>query len=405
MTTIGSVTEEVRNRYGKTSSADHIPIYGVDRTTGLTPEAKYASRNLTKYKILDPGMFTYNPMRLNIGSIGFCDRNRDVGLVSSDYIVFKCREDKVIPEFIDLMTRTKTWQAWVDSAGVGSVRTRIYYRELAEMPILLPPVDEQEDICSVLESIDRSIAANSQVMEETKRIVQAIFRSWFVDFDPVHAKAGGRAPFGMDDETAALFPDSFEDSELGEIPRGWNVRPMEEVIELAYGKALKEADRMPGDIPVYGSNGRVGWHNRSLFDGPGIIVGRKGNPGTVTWSQTPFFCIDTTYYVVPLDVVRSLYYLFYALRAQDLQSLSADSAVPGLSRRIAYMNKMLVPPSQVIQQFDMAVRPFYDLMFANEAQSRTLAHIHDVLLPRLISGEMRIPEGSGGNVTETEASE
>src|SRR5208337_3895841 len=99
-------------------------------------------------------------------------------------------------------------------------------------------------------------------------------------------------------------------------------------------------------VPVYGSNGQIGWHDERLVKGPGIIVGRKGNPGTVVWSQTDFFPIDTTFYVIPRGTA-SLHYLLYVLKSQDLPSLSADSAVPGLNRNIAYMNNILVPSAQV----------------------------------------------------------
>ena len=99
---------------------------------------------------------------------------------------------------------------------------------------------------------------------------------------------------------------------MGQIPKGWKNATVGEVVEFAYGKALKEDIRQPGPIPVYGSNGQVGWHDVALAKGPGIVIGRKGNPGTVTWAATDFFAIDTTFYIV-LKEPCSLHYLFYAL--------------------------------------------------------------------------------------------
>ena len=96
---------------------------------------------------------------------------------------------------------------------------------------------------------------------------------------------------------------------MEEIPRGWKVQRLGDLIELAYGKALKEENRRAGSIPVFGSNGQIGWHDQKLVDGPGIIVGRKGNPGVVTWAPTDFFAIDTTFYVVPKTECRSLQFL------------------------------------------------------------------------------------------------
>jgi type I restriction enzyme S subunit len=161
-------------------------------------------------------------------------------------------------------------------------------------------------------------------------------------------------------------------------------------------KPLKDENRLKGNVPVYGSNGQIGWHDEKLVEGPGIVVGRKGNPGIVTWSHKAFFPIDTTFYVVP-KTIRSMYYLFYILGLQDLQSLGADSAVPGLNRNVVYMNKMIVPSSETLEIFDAVLRKIYDKVQDNNDQSNILAEIRDALLPKLMSGEIR------AKVSESEA--
>jgi type I restriction enzyme S subunit len=211
-----------------------------------------------------------------------------------------------------------------------------------------------------------------------------------VDFDPVRAKVEGRQPAGMDAETAALFPDGFEEVDGREVPRGWGVETLGNVIDLAYGEPLKQENRQGGIIPVYGSNGQIGWHDEKLVDGPGIIVGRKGNPGIIHWSATDFFPIDTTFYVVPKMCDFSLYYLHQDLQRQDLPSLGADSAVPGLNRNMAYISTIIVPPSPILKKFDEIVKSLYEMIQNNEQQSRTFAQIRDALLPKLMSGEINI---------------
>jgi len=163
-------------------------------------------------------------------------------------------------------------------------------------------------------------------------------------------------------------------------------------MELAYGKALKEDNRRRGYIPVYGSNGQVGWHDEALAPGPGIVVGRKGNPGTVTWVPSDFFAIDTTFYVVPKERCQSFYFLFYALSDHDLPSLAADSAVPGLNRNFVYSNLQIVPPAAVLNSFNRVVKVFFERRYENELESRTLAALRDALLPKLIRGEIRVKD-------------
>jgi type I restriction enzyme S subunit len=222
-------------------------------------------------------------------------------------------------------------------------------------------------------------------------MARALFQSWFVDFDPVRAKLDGRKPLGMDEATAALFPASFDETAAGHIPRGWEVKQLSEVIELAYGKPLKAEDRKGGPVCVYGANGPVGWHDNKLVTGPGIVVGRKGNPGVVTWAHDDFYPIDTTFYVEPIGACHSLYFLYYALSLHNLANLSADSAVPGLNRNHAYMSKQVIPLQPVMTAFDSQMTPIFAAIHANKEQSRTLATLRDTLLPKLLSGELTVP--------------
>ena len=276
----------------------------------------------------------------------------------------------------------------------GAVFDTITRETFNHVDVVLPPLHEQRAIAHILGTLDDKIELNRKMNETLEAMARAIYKSWFVDFDPVRAKAAGRAP-AVPNEIADLFQDSFEDSELGEIPKGWHTDTLGNILELAYGKALKAAVRRPGPIPVFGSNGQVGWHNEKLTEGPGIVVGRKGNPGIVTWVHTDFFPIDTTFYVVPKGECRSLYFLFYALQAEDLASLGADSAVPGLNRNLAYMNEQVVPPPDVLNAFDKQVQPLFKRIYQNTKESSTLAALRDTLLPKLISGKLYVSVVNG----------
>jgi type I restriction enzyme, S subunit len=275
---------------------------------------------------------------------------------------------------------------------VGSSNPTLNRNHVHPIKVLWPPLPEQRAIAEILGSLDDKIEANRRQNETLEATARAIFKSWFVDFDPVHYKARGEHPPGMDAETAVLFPDSFEESELGMIPSGWGVGKLGDVVEFAYGKALKADNRIDGNIPVYGSNGLVGWHNEKLVDGPGIIVGRKGNPGTVTWIPDDFFPIDTTFYLVPLKHELPLEFLFFALELQDLPSLSADSAVPGLNRNIAYMSEFVLADTRLPKLFAQITQSMLEKTAHNNKESRTLAETRDALLPRLVSGEIRVGE-------------
>ncbi|MDE0131698.1 MAG: restriction endonuclease subunit S [bacterium] len=264
--------------------------------------------------------------------------------------------------------------------------------EFIELP--LPPLEEQKRIAQVLVTFDDKIELNRRMCETLEEMARALFKSWFVDFDPVRAKMEGRwrpgkSLPGLPAELYDLFPNRLVNSELGPIPEGWRIVSLGDIVGFNYGKALRKRDRRAGGVPVYGSNGQIDWHDDELVGGPGIVVGRKGNPGTVYWSSTRFYPIDTTFYVKRKRCDHGWPFLFYTLARQNLPSIAADSAVPGLNRNLAYMNQMLSPPRQVRSQFDFQVSLIKRRCHLLNRQSEVLATQRDTLLPRLLSGELR----------------
>ena len=300
-------------------------------------------------------------------------------------------EDSVDTRFIDFYLRSAGVIEWMRQRLQGSVTLKINLETLRDVPVYLPPICEQKAISNILGTLDDKIELNRKTNETLEAMAKALFKSWFVDFDPVRAKAEGR-PTGLPVEISDFFPDSFDDSELGEIPSGWKVEQLGEVIELAYGKPLKEEQRNGGIYPVFGSNGVVGSHDEYLVEAPGIVVGRKGNPGTVEWSDKNFYPIDTTFFVVNKKGDLGMRFLFYSLKNQNLAHLSADSAVPGLNRNHAYLNAQMLPPVEVAAAFES----YSEVIFKRKAviadEVIALSAARDALLPKLISGEIRIPD-------------
>ena len=277
----------------------------------------------------------------------------------------------------------------IRSLASGSAVPILNKSAFGQLKISLPPLPVQQSIAHVLGTLDDKIEQNRRMNRTLEEMARAIYQDWFVDFGPTRAKMEDLEPY-LFPELWGLFPDKLVDSEMGEIPEGWESESLGEIIELAYGKALKAGDRKGGLVPVYGSNGQVGWHDVKLVSGPGIIVGRKGNPGTVTWSHDDFFPIDTAFYVVPENPEPALHFLYYALTDQDLPSIAADSAVPGLNRNLAYMNKLLVPKRSLMEIYDSYVEELFIRMYQLEIESRNLTLQRNTLLPRLVSGELML---------------
>lgn len=305
---------------------------------------------------------------------------------------------KLVPQFLRYFLVSPPTQARLLSwAGSGGTRNALTKAMIESLEVFAPvSTDEQRAIAQILGVLDAKITLNRETNQTLDAMAQAIFDSWFVNFDPVRIKAG-RGGSHLSARVADLFPERLADSGLGRVPAQWKVRRLGDLMMLMYGKALTERSRKAGKVPVYGSNGQVGWHDEKLASGPGVIVGRKGNPGLVVWAQADFFAIDTAFYVMPREECPSLIFLYYALRRQDLPSLAADSAVPGLNRNLVYMRPQLLPPRDVLAAFDNAVGTLHVRRHQSEEESRTLAGLRAVLLPRLVSGELLVPRVSRSN--------
>ena len=294
------------------------------------------------------------------------------------------------PRFCYFLLKSLDFTRYNAGSGVPTLNRN----HIHPLPVDLPPLSEQRRVAHILGTLDDKTELNRRMNATLEGMARALFKSWFVDFEPVRAKMEGRwrrgeSLPGMPAELYDLFPERLVPSELGEVPEGWAVKALGEIIELAYGKSLRADKRLGGHIPVYGSNGQVGWHNEKLVDGPGVIIGRKGNPGIVAWSHMDFYPIDTTFYVKSKDAGIGFFFLHYALKGQNLPSVAADSAVPGLNRNLAYMNRQLVPRAEIVSIFDLQVETLFSQTHCLEEESRMLADLRDALLPRLMSGNVK----------------
>ena len=337
---------------------------------------------------VNPGDIVYSTVRPNqrhhgivddpplnfLASTGFAVLRGIEGIAETKYIYWYLSQDHVV-EYLHAIAENST-------SAYPSIRPN----DLEQLTLKLPPLPEQRRIAHILGTLDDKIELNRRMNETLEEMARAIFKDWFVDFDPVRAKMEGRDAY-LPEEIWRLFPDRLVESELGEVPEGWGVKALGDVIELRYGKSLTAKNRRVGDVPVYGSNGQVGWHDEALVKGPGIVVGRKGNPGVVKWVYSDFFPIDTTFYVTPKLGPPSLQFLFFALDDQDLPSVAADSAVPGLNRNLAYMNEQVLPTNELLVKFTEIVDGTFASRRARETEIMKLSRLRDGILPKLVSAD------------------
>ena len=245
---------------------------------------------------------------------------------------------------------------WAQARSVKSQTDMADYINLADIRALelsLPSRSAQDSIVDILGALDERIAVNSRIVGTVHSLLAAHY--------------------------VARSQSAEIKLKLGEL------------IELKYGKALKEEDRTHGPIPVFGGNGISGWHKVPLNGGPGVIIGRKGaNAGSVSWSPGPFWPIDTAFYVEPRSGSIPLEFLYFLLEDAGLRNFVGDSAIPGLNREIALSLTVRIPSEETIRLFVETARPLLALNARIAEESRSIAELRDTLLPKLMSGEIRV---------------
>jgi type I restriction enzyme, S subunit len=290
----------------------------------------------------------------------------------------------------------------------GSTVDRIPLIDMAEFPIWVPDdPDEQRAIARILGALDDKIELNRRMNETLEAMARALFKSWFVDFDPVRTKAEGRDP-GLPKPIADLFPARLVASELGEIPEGWRVKSLDELARFVNGLALQKYPSSDGKwLPVIKiaqlrSRGANGADRASASLDPDFIVqdgdilfSWSGSLECVRWAGGPGALNQHLFKVIPAGYPRWLCYLGIHLHLEDFRHIAAGKATTmgHIQRHHLSDAKLTVPPSPMMSAAGEIMEPIVESLWRREVQSRTLAAIRDAPLPELISGELRVKEG------------
>jgi type I restriction enzyme, S subunit len=277
-------------------------------------------------------------------------------------------------------------QERLQSRATGSTVSGISQKSLREMNIPIAPLPEQREIAGILGALDDKIELNRRMAATLEEMARSLYRSWFVNFDPVHAKAAGLPPAHMDAATAALFPDRFGDDGL---PEGWRVGTVGDLFSLQRGFDLPKDQRTTGPFPVVAAGGIHGYHSDYKVKAPGVTTGRSGVIGEVFMVLEDFWPLNTSLWVKEFKAA-SPFFVYFFLQHIDLKSLNSGSAVPSLNRNNVENLPTHIPPKPVISCFQSLASAMFESQHTLSKQNQTLAALRDSLLPRLMSGDLRV---------------
>ncbi|HEY4358999.1 MAG TPA: restriction endonuclease subunit S [Acidobacteriaceae bacterium] len=317
--------------------------------------------------------------------------------------------------FLKYLMLSDEVQVQLRSRASGTTVTGIKQSELRKIMLRIPSLETQREIAATLDSLDRRIDLLKATNETLDAMARAIFKSWFVDFDPVRAKAEGREPDGMDAATAAFFPSEFQDSELGPLPERWVVRTIGDICEAVGGSTPSTKNE------EYWNNGEFHWTTpKDLSDLKSPILldsERKLTAKGIASVGSGLLPVGTVLlssrapigYIAIAEISTAINQGFIAMKANHgvsnlflwlwtansielIKSRANGSTFQEISKKNFRPILLAVPVAEVMERFDMITRPLYEKIVCNDRQRLLLTALRDTLLPRLISGKLRVPE-------------
>ena len=312
------------------------------------------------------------------------------------------------PNHLANILRIPRYRKSIANASTGTTVRRVPVDVIGELEVPVPPIAIQNAICAFVDSLDEKIRLNTEMSKTLEAIAQTIFKSWFIDFDPVHAKMRGEKPEGMDDATAALFPDSFDESELGMIPKGWEVKSLDAIARFLNGLALQKFPPHDGsdNLPVIkiaqlraGNTTGADFASKQIKseyiikDGD-ILFSWSGTLEVEYWTGGDGALNQHLFKVTGNTVPDWFAFLATRYFLEDFRSIARSKATTmgHIQRGHLTEAKMPLADTGLLGVADSIISPLIELLVSKRIEANQLAALRDALLPRLISGELEIPD-------------
>lgn len=395
-TTLGALVNFSNGRSSpERSDEGRFPVFGSNGLIGKSNETNAPSNSVIVGRV---GSYC--------GSVHFSHQPCWV----TDNAIKAVAKDSNDPEFLFYLLKHLDLNAWRSGSG----QPLINQTTLNSIEVYVPEPGEQREIGKFVGALDDRITLLRETNATLEGIAQALFKSWFVDFDPVRAKIEGRVPDGMDEATAGLFPDAFEESELGLAPKGWSTAPIYDMATFINGAAYKAFDpnsdrrgrpiikiaELKSGVTTQTAFSDVAMPGKYLIETGDILFSWSGNPDTsidtFVWTFEPAWLNQHIFRVLPhakwdrsfvLQMLRHLKPIFTELARNKQTTGLGHVTVADMKRE-----HIAMPTAELRGQFDQVVGPVVARIFENENHAQNLTTIRDTLLPRLISGQLRVTE-------------
>ncbi|KAA0212607.1 restriction endonuclease subunit S [bacterium] len=300
------------------------------------------------------------------------------GCLGRRMALIRANPQKVDTRFLFYYFFSPAWREVIKgNMMTGATVDRIPLITFPNFQVRVPPLPVQKRIAGILSAYDELIENSQRRIKILEAMARALYREWFVHFHvpaQVLTKAG-------------LPPIQLTNSPLGPIPRGWEVGRLEDVLVLQRGFDLPKAERVDGNVPIFAATGVTGFHNEAKVKAPGIVTGRSGTIGDVIYVQEDFWPLNTSLWVKEFPKSEPLY-AYYLLASLDLGQFNSGAAVPTLNRNDIHGLGALIPPHSLQRRFQQVAGVMLRQARTHDLQIQNLRQTRDLLLPRLLSGQL-----------------
>lgn len=329
-----------------------LPIRGVSKEGFIKPKVEEADTSI--YNVFYKNDFVFNPARMELNSIAL-NLDLDKALCSSLYEVFYVKDENVVlPEFLNLHIKRDEFARHCDYIGLGSAREYCRFANIAEFDIKIPPIEVQREIVKADRQIKRRIRLNEQIIEKLEATAQTLYRKMFVD--------------GIDKEN---------------LPEGWRMGTIGDLFELQRGFDLPSQERTEGIYPIYASTGIAEYHNEYKVQPPCVVTGRSGTIGEVFYIGEQCWPLNTTLWVKDFKNTPP-FFVYYKLKELELgKTVSGFAAVPTLNRNDVHMMESLIPPIDLLDEFEKEMIVIHHHQSITEQENSKLSELQSLLLAKM----------------------
>ena len=341
--------------------------------------ANIVGTDMTNYKIIRKNQFACSTMQVRRDKkmpVALL-QEMDEAIISQAYPIFEVKDEKqLLPEYLMMWFSRSEFDREACFHAVGGVRGSLEWEDFENMQLPIPHPDKQREIVAEYNTIQNRIKLNEQLIQKLEETAQAIYREWFVEFE-------------FPDENGKPYKSNggeMVESEFGEIPCGWEIGTLFDLIELQRGFDLPTQNRKEGKFPIFASTGTNEKHNEFKVKAPGIVTGRSGSLGEVFYVDEDFWPLNTTLWVKHFKKATPLF-SYYVLKGINIIDYNGGSAVPTLNRNDIHRHQLIVPHKNIVEKFEKLQQVFFRRVKEIGIENQKLTELKDLLLSKLATVE------------------